>query len=578
MFEFMSEGDEEELQIEVSFIDENGRMRSSSEIYNHIEQVIAKNNTQDKRLDKPSSQLEEAVKSITGSNQSDEEVRRNSVFVTQPIEIEGESRLVEPPYDVNVMQDFLDIEETHARCVRAKATDSVGRGYQLKNSAPISLESGVDKVDGSSGLNAEETIERETYLNELRLVKKLIRDCNEIVGFEGVLELAALDYEGIGWGAIEVIRGLDKKVKKLAHVSAKKIKPIVGWKGFIEDRETSTGRTERYYLPFGKKLRVRVENKVVGSYYEDFDPDIHSIEDAEFNLVSSIDGKPTDNFDESANEIIWIKNNHPNTIYYGYSDIIPAVGALIGNSNIRQYFLQFFQHNTVPRYAVIIEGGRVTEEVKKFIHDYFNSEVKRSQHTTLILNVPSMRGEVKVKFEALDTAQKEGDFLKTLESNQSAIRISHGVPGAILGVTDAPEMGSGKGLSQAEIYKDRVVIPRQKKWQNAINGIFRLGLGVKYVVLEFNPLDIKDREAEMRILTGYMDRGVIEINDVRENTGRQPIKGGNRAFVKSRSGSLVFVDGFDSAGPVHPAEEKTDNGGQENTPQNDNNSQENDSE
>jgi hypothetical protein len=163
-----------------------------------------------------------------------------------------------------------------------------------------------------------------------------------------------------------------------------------------------------------------------------------------------------------------------------------------------------------------------------------------------------MRGEVKVRFEKLDTEQKEGDFLKTAESNRQAIMTAHGVSGAIIGITDTAELGSGKGLSQAEIYKDRVVVPRQHKWERIIEQLFKHGLGVQYVKLKFNPLDIRDREAEMRILTSYADRGAMSINDMRDAIGMPPIEGGNRAFVKSRSGQLVFVDGFDDAGYVTP--------------------------
>jgi capsid portal protein len=542
----------EEIQASVFFIDDTGELFSTERA---LEKMKDSSINRPKRLE---SVYTESLKSVNGSMQSIEEIKIESVLTTQPITVNEENRVVEPPYPVDVLQKFLELEETHARCVRVKASDSVCRGYRLKNSVPILLIHGVDDVDTDSSLNAEETVERPIYLEELRKVKKFIRDCNENVHFEGVLELAALDYEAFGWCAIEVIRSIDKKVRKIAHVPANRIKPMAGFEGFIEYSDTNLNEPYKYYLPFGQKLVVRkVDSLTRLEEIVPFDPDEFSIEDpaVSFNLINASTGEPTDNFMESANEIIWIKNHHPNSMYYGYCDAVPAVGAIIGNANIRNYFLQFFDHNTVPRFAIVVEGGRLSEEVMRFIHKYFDSEVKKSAHSTLILNVPSMRGEVRVRFEKLDTDQKEGDFLRTSESNRQAIMTAHGVSGAIIGISDTAELGSGKGLSQAEIYKDRIVVPRQRKWELAINDLFRRGLGTKYVKIEFNPLDIRDREAEMRILTGYMDRGAMAINDCREMIGMQPIEGGNRAFVKSRSGQLVFVDGFDTAGPVTPVDQ-----------------------
>jgi hypothetical protein len=462
-----------------------------------------------------------------------------------------------------------------------KATDSVNRGYQLKNSVPIKLESSfVDDVDDETTLNASAPIEREVYNKEYTTAKDFIENCNEIDGFEGTLEMAAMDFEAFGWCAIEVVRSLDKRIRKIAHVPASRIQPLIGWKGFIETVNDDADRTEMYYVPFGTKVVHKAVDPVLGmELVEPYDPKKHgdiSDPSVQFNLIDRKTGEPTESFANSANEIIWVKNNHPNTIYYGYTDAAPAIGAIIANVKIRNYFLQFFSHNAIPRYAVIVEGAKISPEVMKLIHNYFDSEIKKTSHSTLILNVPSMRGEVKVRFEKLDTEQKEGDFLKTAEANRQATMTAHGVSGAIIGITDTAELGSGKGLSQAEIYKDRIVVPRQHKWERIIEQLFRKGLGVQYVKLKFNPLDIRDREAEMRILTSYADRGAMSINDMRDAIGMPPIEGGNRAFVKSRSGQLVFVDGFDNAGYVTPEDPKTVDPNSEQTESNQNENKDSD--
>lgn len=549
---------QEENVVSCAFFDSNGQMISSDQIHNVvIDSTLKGLNSADitiNNLEKISKKL--SSKSVIGSNQSKNELRQASVFGPTPQLLSREDA-IPFPYPIEIMQDLLEMEETHFRCCKVKATDSVNRGYQLKNAVPIKLESSfIDDVDDEASSNAASPIERQVYNKEYTVVKDFIENCNEVDGFEGTLEMAAMDYEAFGWCAIEVVRSLDKRIRKIAHIPASRIQPLIGWKGFIETVNDDAERTEMYYVPFGTKVVHKATDPILGiEIVEPYDPKKHgdiSSPSVEFNLVDRKTGEPTDSFANSANEVIWIKNNHPNTIYYGYTDAAPAIGAIVANVKIRNYFLQFFSHNAIPRYAVVVEGAKISPEVMKLIHNYFDSEIKKTSHSTLILNVPSMRGEVKVRFEKLDTEQKEGDFLKTSESNRQAIMTSHGVSGAIIGISDTAELGSGKGLSQAEIYKDRIVVPRQHKWERIIEQLFKRGLGVQYVKLKFNPLDIRDREAEMRILTSYADRGAMSINDMRDAIGMPPIEGGNRAFVKSRSGQLVFVDGFDDAGYVTP--------------------------
>lgn len=548
----------EENTVSCAFFDSEGKMITSDQIHNVIIDSTLKGLSSPDTVVESFNAASKSVsqKNVIGSNQSKNEIRQSTIFGPTPQLLNREDAIAYP-YPVEILQDLLEMEETHFRCCKVKATDSVNRGYQLKNSVPIKLESSfVDDVDEETALNAAAPIERNLYNAEYTLVKDFIDTCNEIDGFEGVLEMAAMDYEAFGWCAIEVIRSLDKKVRKIAHVPASRVQPLIGWKGFIETVNDDPDRTEMYYVPFGTKVVHKTIDPILNmEVVEPYNPKKHgeiSSPSVQFNLVDRKTGEPTDSFVNSANEIIWIKNNHPNTIYYGYTDAAPSIGAIVANIKIRNYFLQFFSHNAIPRYAVIVEGAKISPEVMKLIHSYFDSEIKKTSHSTLILNVPSMRGEVKVRFEKLDTEQKEGDFLKTAESNRQAIMTAHGVSGAIIGITDTAELGSGKGLSQAEIYKDRVVVPRQHKWERIIEQLFKHGLGVQYVKLKFNPLDIRDREAEMRILTSYADRGAMSINDMRDAIGMPPIEGGNRAFVKSRSGQLVFVDGFDDAGYVTP--------------------------
>jgi len=387
--------------------------------------------------------------------------------------------------------------------------------------------------------------------DEVQVVEDFIEDANEVVGFEGVLDRACMDYEAIGWGAIEVIRSLDMKVRRIAHAPAVRMRVLKGWKGFVEviSNDRSDGSTVHsgkymYYQSFGNKITSKRRNPITGTF-EPFDPKIDgepSPETARWNLVDRETGKPTEEHSRAANEIVWIPRHHSNTIYYGYTDVVPALGWLLANVHIRDYLLQFFEHNTVPRYAIIIEGAKLAEPVKKAITAYFSTHVKGKAHKTLIVPIPAMRGEVKVRFERLDADVNEASFQDTKKNNDQSTMAAHGVSPAIIGISEHSELGSGKGLSQAEIYKDRIVTPSQKYWARKINKLFRCGLGTRLVAIKFNPLDIRDEKAEMEVLSGYLVKGCITINAIRKRASLgDPLPGGDRPFF-IMGNKMMFVD------------------------------------
>jgi capsid portal protein len=301
-----------------------------------------------------------------------------------------------------------------------------------------------------------------------------------------------------------------------------------------------------YYQPFGHKVVSKTRKDPFTNKKAHYNPRLDGALDGtklDWNLVDRKTGKPTQDLSLAANEILWVPKHHPNTIYYGLTDVIPALGHLLANIHIRDFFLQFFEHNAVPQYAVIVEGAKLADPVKETIMKFFAQDVKGSAHKTLIIPVPSAGGEVKVRFEKLNGDTKEGSFQATRKNNTQGIMTAHGVSPAIIGIADAANLGSGKGLSQAEIYKDRIVTPSQKRWERVLSNLFRLGLGVSMVKLYFDPLDIRDLEAEMRVWQGYSTMGAVTTNEIRKYAKiGDPIKGGDVAFIKAGPAGVMPID------------------------------------
>jgi len=484
-----------------------------------------------------------ASKSFEGSNQDLDELGQFNIFNSSGT---IENKIAKPPYSPDCMANFLEVDDIHFRAVKTKVTDSVGKNYKFKSSYPIT-EASNDKEEIS--------VTQQDLQKEVNVIKKFIKNCNDSMAFEDICFKAGMDKEGIGWGAFEVIRNAEGKIAKLNHMPATRLRVLEGFTGFVEIHGATLNKYT-YYLPFGKKVLKRVQNPlnptetILRPYNPDEDGELKvGSNDLEFNFVDRTTGKTmesgniSEKFNTSANEVLFIPTPHSNTIYYGYSDAITAIGAIVANSYIRDYVIQFFEHNCVPRYAVIIKGARVDDEFKKLIYDHFENKIKGAAHKTLILTIAGMANKnIEIEFKKIDADRKESDFLETRKANNQITMTAHGTSAAILGINETANLGSGKGLSQAEMYKDRIVRPLQLSWARHLNKLFRLGLGVRFAEIEFDPFDVRDQLTSAQALNLFLQSGVMTINEARSELGvGGPLEGGDEAFVRVREGSAVLV-------------------------------------
>lgn len=523
----------EENVVEEAFILGNDTLVTKSEMREiWVEQV--KTATAGSQIDKEPRGVTQ--KAYEGSQQNQDEINQGSLALGFGQELEE----VNPPYDPVILRQFLELDATHYRAVKAKVADSVGRS--LKFEAKLQV-----VADDEKELPSTDYITQSEFNEEVKEVKSFIAGCNDIVGFETTIEKAAMDYEAIGYCAIEVIRSIDGVARKINHVPAERIKVLKGWNGFIEEIDSNGKKV--FYQNIGDGIASATRKDPISGLPAKYDPDQDGPigEGTVRLLIDRETGEPTEDVTRAANEIIYKFNPHPKSIYYGIPDHVPAAGHMLANAEIRDYLLQFFEHNTVPRYAVIIKGAKVDSNVKETIQQFFSKEVKGHAHKTLLIPIASVRGEVEVIFEKLDSDEKEASFQEAKKNNDQVIMVAHGTPPAILGIAEAANLGSGKGMSQAEIYKDRIITPRQNGWAKCLDKLFRMGLGVRHVRPKYDPLDVRDREAEMTILTGYQAAGNISTNEVREKAELgDPIKGGDRPYITVSSG-LYFVDTLDQA-------------------------------
>lgn len=392
----------------------------------------------------------------------------------------GQDGLVEPLHDLGVLAELMETNTYHYRAVQTKARDTVGLGWNLQPVVEDPSEEGLEEAkEFLLAPHPEETLEE-------------------------ILTKWMMDYEAMGVGYLELIR--DKSISpREKHV------PFIG----MVHIPAHTVRAHRDGIRFVQKRGARkVWFKKIGAPC-----DVHK-DTGEVKDLGTLDPE------ERATEILSIRNYTARSDYYGAPDVLPALGALLGDKQREEYNIDFFENHAIPAYAVTVTGADLDEETEKQIKRYFQRDLKENRHSTLVLTAA---GEpdgqpVEFKFQALSVDVKEASFRLYRKDNRDEILSAHGVPPYRAGIAETGSLGGSTAEESTEIYKQSVINPRQEMVEARINRhILRDGFGVTDYVIKFNDIDTRDENRDTERYVKLFNMGALTPNKIRELIGEERI-------------------------------------------------------
>ena len=401
--------------------------------------------------------------------------------------------VIEPPYDLIKLMNWMDINVIHCSAIQAKVQDAFGVGFFLESEDPEKL--------------LEEDVEHDTNYKALMNFFNLVNQKEDIIA---LMHKVALDYEGCGNSYIEVSRGTDGKVNGLYHINATTVK-------WAKDKERLVQRVNQKYVWFKLFGDERILDRFTGQWVTQADPD------------------------KVANELIPVNQYTWKSNCYGLPEWTPALYAMYGDLKEREYNIEFFTNYGVPAYALIVEGSSLNKEVQEEITKYFETTLKGSNHKTLTLTTP--KGTT-VKFERLSVEQKEASFLVYKKDNRDDILSAHHVPPYRVGVATEGSLGGNVASEMDRIYLDSVVNPRQRTFGWIITElIIKQGLEIPGWIFRFKDIDIDDANKDSERFDRYIKNAVMSPNEVRKELGLTPYDGGD---VYYQSGGMIPVGGSDA--------------------------------
>jgi PBSX family phage portal protein len=397
-----------------------------------------------------------------------------------------DSNFVTPPYDLGNLASLYRRSTTHFRAVRAKAQDSVGRGWTIVSESGKAPEA------------------------RRKAVQDALKAAGGREGFTEVLKKAVIDFESIGNGYIEIVRDEKGMLKQLNHIPGMTVRVSKDERAYLHQR----GNKKVYFKPFG--IEEGDMDKATGEYKA---------------LVLPAD---------RANELVDLTKYDPNSDYYGIPDVIPALGAILGDLSARDYNLDFFENGAVPAYAITIEGADVSEEVKEAIEDFFRFDLKGqgNQHRTVVIPIPAELGaNVKVVFHPLNVEVKDGHFRIFRQENRSEVLSAHGVPPGRAMIFQTGALNGDFSKEADAIYQDATIKPLQEFVATKINAVIAETLKAPDLRIKFNDSKIHDYATLGSFTTAVSGAKVLTPNEQREllsplfEGGLDAIEGGDDIWL-----------------------------------------------
>lgn len=414
---------------------------------------------------------------------------------------------ISPPYPPAQLAKLIEVNTTHAKCGFSKARNVAGFGLE------IVPHSEIDNPDESQREIAEEFWFGGDSTWQVGPME------SELATAADVLEMAWADYEFIGWLSIEALTSMDGTPTGLSYIPAPSIRKRKDAPGFVHLK----GGDLRYFGAFGDRYIGEDESR----------------NDRVFVDTETGESGPAVS-GEVANEIVFKRNHTPFVDDYGTPDAIPCIPNIEGDQEARAFNIEFFQNSAVPKLAIIVEGGTLSDQSRSDIRALFHDKLKNENHRTAILEVNELleqtaadymnvddREDPKIRVEPLTVGlDEDASFLEYHSHNEHEILKAHEVPPIEAGTIESGAF-STDAEAQRKGYQETVIQPKQEAFAELLYETIHAALGVTDYTIRFKSRGVDTRMmdaevADMKVRTGRLS-GTMTVDEARQIQELEPL-------------------------------------------------------
>jgi PBSX family phage portal protein len=406
----------------------------------------------------------------------------------EPVEVTAYAmfNVVQPTYNLDYLGKLYEVNSAHFAAVNAKISNVVGLGYDFIETAPVIAR--YEEIPD----NESERLQRfrRKIAKTKQQLTELIYTLNNDDSFLDVLKKMYSDLEITGNGFIEIGRKSTGEIGYIGHIPS------------------TTMRVRRRRDGFVQIVNYRVQ------FFRNFG-------DTETPDQIGDDPQP--------NEVIHFKKYTPVNYYYGIPDVIPSVNALAGDSFASKFNLDYFENKAVPRYIITVKGAKLSVESERRLLEFFQTNVRGTNHRTLYIPLPADEGTSKVEFkmEPVEAGVQDSSFHTYRQDNKLEILMAHRVP--VSKVTMMPGVSLANSRDADKTFREQVTRPIQQDLEFKINKIIKEFTDI--FILKFNELTLTDEDTQSKIDERYLRMQVKTPNEVRSKIGLPPRDGGDEVVV-----------------------------------------------
>lgn len=390
--------------------------------------------------------------------------------------------VVTPRYSFEDIFSYYDVNTWHKRCILLKAGVAVNLGWNL-----------VTDDD-----NKEPDAEYGEIMEVLDRTKAEMG-----YDFQELAYRVAIDYYNCGNGFTEIIRDNRAKLGYILHVPGKTVRRHKNMDAYWQVRNG----IERFFWEFNKKLHPG--------------------------------HKHGERFGAN-NEIAQCLNYDPNSDYYGMAEWIPALAAIALDRSAVSYNAYMFENEMIAKILMIIRGADISKEARQKIQAFLAGKFVGVANSGRAAIIPIKEQGVEVDVHKLQADEKDIAYIKGRQFTRDEIVTAHGTPPRLLGIVTAGQLGAtGELEGQLKIFKNVLIDPDKRRFENFFNHIIRTGLDAKKWRIEFNELDITTAMDDAQYLTAVAPW--LSDDEAREILGYKP-RDNEKQTIEKMDKASQFVE------------------------------------
>jgi len=376
-----------------------------------------------------------------------------------------ENEIAKPTFDIDLWASMMEFNTRLAQCVRLYSRNTVGLGWKVTSTVTINRE-------------APDELKQRYELEKMMLLDLLLKP-NTDTPFSDLCNMFMTDRLLIGNGYIEVVRNRKGDIVELYHAKSRTIRVLKNGNGFVQLR----GNTLRYFKHFGETRNMDMDTGELGG---------------------SVGIK------KRASEMIHFKEYNTVDDFYGVPRYKSTAPAIMGNRAAAERNLNFFRNDAVPRMALTISGGKLSQDSVDTIQKFFKaSKGVSNAHRMMIIQVDSeatqftSQAKPDVQLKPLTVGETDdASFQNYRMQNDEEVREAFGIAKAFFTPED---VNKAVAYATKEITNEQEFDPTQKQvehtfYHTVIMDMFSSSEGVNQ----------KDFYSVINKAKQFLDDGVLE--------------------------------------------------------------------